>query len=190
MTAVAIIGDSQAGGLEHPLRRELSSKGQEVVHAAHLNGGSTRRIIDEGLLAGALGARPSLLIVAAGGNDTSSSTASWGELLTIARRAGVAVVWVGPPAAVHNEVLDARRADISAAQRRFFATKTGVRWISGRETASGLPRADEVHLTPAGYAVWGRRLAGSIAGSGGLLAIGIAGLVLWGAWSFANRGGR
>lgn len=188
MTDVAIIGDSQAGGLELPLRRELSGKGWQVLYTAHLNGGSTRRIIDDGLVVRALAARPGLLVVAAGGNDTSSSSASWGELLGLARRVGVDVLWVGPPAAAPGqEVLDARRADISVAQQRFFATKTGVRWVSGRETAAGLPRADEVHLTPAGYASWAGRLAGAIAGSGGMAAIGLAVVVLWGAWTIANR---
>lgn len=190
MTTVALLGDSQAGGIKEPLGDALRALGWRPVAAAHQNGASTRALIT-GPLEHALAPRPTVLVVFAGGNDLpeDGSATAWGDLVARARAVGARVIWVGPPAAVGDESLDARRLAISNAQARFFATKPDVRWISGRETAASIPRADEVHLTGAGYRTWADRLAPMMAGGGGsiLLAIGIAGLVLWGAWRVAQR---
>lgn len=190
VTTAALLGDSQAGGIKEPLGELLRAAGWTTVAAAHQNGASTRALVDGGPLANALERRPDVLVVFAGGNDTSSSGTAWGDLVSAARRAGARVIWVGPPAAVGDAALDASRAAVSEAQRVFFATKPDVVWIDGRATADGLPRRDSVHLTiPSGYRRWAERLAPLMVGSGGsmLLAIGIAGLAVWGAWRIAQR---
>lgn len=191
MTTVALMGDSQAGGIQSPLGEALRNRGWTTLGAGHINGASTRRLIDDGVLTRALALRPNVLVVFSGGNDTSRSATVWNELVDRARLANVRVVWVGPPAAVGDAALDAERLAISRAQQVAFATKPHVKWIDGRASAAGLPRRDEVHLTmPEGYLAWANRLApqiaGAAAGSVGLVTFGIAGAVLWGAWKAAQ----
>jgi lysophospholipase L1-like esterase len=193
MTSASLLGDSQAGGIKEVLGEQLRALGWTTLAATHDNGASTRVLIDGGALALALARRPDVLVVFAGGNDTPTSSAHWGELVDVARAAGARVVWVGPPGAVGDATLDARRLAISRAQQTFFSTKAGVKWLDGRQTAQGLPRRDEVHLTiPAGYREWAARLAPAIVGpaSSGLAALAGAALVLGGAWWFANRAAR
>jgi lysophospholipase L1-like esterase len=174
MTSASLLGDSQAGGIKEVLGEQLRALGWTTLAATHDNGASTRVLIDGGALALALARRPDVLV-------------------DVARAAGARVVWVGPPGAVGDATLDARRLAISRAQQTFFSTKAGVKWLDGRQTAQGLPRRDEVHLTiPAGYREWAARLAPAIVGpaSSGLAALAGAALVLGGAWWFANRAAR
>ncbi|WP_157068647.1 SGNH/GDSL hydrolase family protein [Sandaracinus amylolyticus] len=161
----AFIGDSQAGGLAAVLRRELARRGVDVIASEHRNGASTRVLVQSGVLARALRARPAVLIVAAGGNDTTAAASTWSDVVDRALRAGVRrVVWIGPPASFpHGTQRDAERAAVSELQAATFARTLGVAWISGRATANGIPRRDEVHFDSAGYAGWAARLAPHIA---------------------------
>jgi lysophospholipase L1-like esterase len=186
VTTYSMIGDSQSGGLEPELSRLLARQGWAQLYAQHIDGADSARIRRE-LLTPALAAHPEVLLVNAGGNEPSGEPVTWGQIVEAARARGARVVWIGPPASPADASLDAQRRAVSELQRAFFATKASVRWIDGRATAAGLPRAGLVHLTAAGYRQWASVLAGVITGSGGWAALGIAAAVVWGSWKLAQR---
>lgn len=196
MTTYSLIGDSQAEGVTNVARPSLpariTAKGGTPRRFWFRVGASTTRLIED--LDEVLTPVPDVMIVMAGGNDTRYSTGSWGTMLDRLHHAGVRqVVWIGPPNSPDPET-DANRRAISDAQRAFFSTRDGVRWLSGRELASGLPHADgrgvaDVHLTRDGYSVYAQRIASALTSSGGMLALGaaVAAGLLWFAWSAADR---
>jgi lysophospholipase L1-like esterase len=164
MKTVAVIGDSQAQGLVFygNISDELVAQGFQFVGGYQQGGATTRQIlarVDE-LLGRTI---PDAVIVTAGGNETvgTAQAQAWGELVSRLLAGGVRkVFWISPPASP-EPVRDRGRAAVSAAQRPVVEA-AGATWISGRDTAQGIPRRDEVHLTNAGYRIWARRIAGIV----------------------------
>lgn len=187
MTTASIIGDSQGGGLAEigGLNNLLRAKGITPLRYFFRNGASTSRLLTD--LSEILSPTPEYVIVAAGGNDNASSEAAWTSMYNQLVSAGVQhIYWIGPPASP-DAAVDAVRATVSRAQQNLFSSKDRITWISGRLTASGLPRRDDVHLTADGYREWSRRLASIIAGESALPALAITGLLLWVGWKVVDR---
>lgn len=165
MKTVAVIGDSQSQGLVFygNISDELAAQGFQFVGGYQQGGATTRQIlarVDE-LLGRTI---PDAVIVTAGGNETvgTAQAQAWGELVSRLLAGGVRqVFWISPPASP-EPVRDRGRAAVSEAQRPVVEA-AGATWISGRVTADGIPRRDEVHLTNAGYRVWSQRVVQTIA---------------------------
>lgn len=182
MTTVAVIGDSQAQGIVFygNLPDQLVAQGLQYVGGYQLPGAPTReiaanvsRLFDRTI--------PDVVIVFAGGNETvgAAQTASWRSLVEVLQAYGVKqVFWVSPPASP-DPARDRGRAAVSAAQRPVVEA-AGATWISGRDTAQGIPRRDDVHLTNDGYRTWAQRIAGTVGasmrGSFAPVVVGLAGL--------------
>lgn len=189
MPTISIIGDSQGGGLTQLGRfaDALRAKGWTPARFWYRNGASTRRLIEDLPEILRPGAIPDAVLVVAGGNDSTASAPDWQTMLVQLRSRGVRrIYWIGPPAAVDNQTLDVARDAVSRLQQQILGGQSGVTWISGRATAQGLPRRDEVHLTAEGYGEWARRLATQLDSSSGrglvtlALAAGALGLAWWG----------
>lgn len=166
MKTVAVIGDSQAQGLVvyGNISDQLVRQGAQFVGGFQSPGADTRRIISEldKLFNVTI---PDAVIVTAGGNESpgEARSAAWTELVTRLFAGGVReVYWVSPPASP-DPVRDSLRAAVSEAQKPVVEA-AGATWISGRVTADGLPRRDDVHLTSEGYRVWAQRIAESLGG--------------------------
>lgn len=182
MTTIAVIGDSQAQGLVYygNLSDQLVAQGLQYIGGYQLPGAATReitaslpRLFDR--------TTPDVVLVFAGGNETvgDSQVESWRSLVEALRAYGVRqIFWVSPPASP-DPTRDRGRAAVSAAQRPVVEA-AGATWISGRDTAQGIPRRDDVHLTNDGYRIWARRIAGIVGpatrGSYTPVIIGLAGL--------------
>lgn len=203
-----VVGDSQAEGLMLPtaLPRVL---GDRLVVGLDRRGYSSRRLLDENVIATALGsaaANDAALLIFAGGNDpipdTPEKLAIYRDtLLDIVRaaaeksaRTGVAIdmKWFGPVFALHDyddrqhpAVARAQRAILGSSDvRRTIASVPGarvtVRWIDSQPLTRDLARETNVHLTAAGYAKYAERAVSRIEGGGwGPLVAAAAGYVLW-----------
>jgi lysophospholipase L1-like esterase len=165
LTTVAVIGDSQAQGLVFygNISDELAAQGLQFVGGYQQGGATTRQILSrlDELLGRTI---PDVVIVTAGGNETvgTAQAQAWGELVSRLLAGGVRqVFWISPPASP-EPVRDRGRAAVSEAQRPVVEA-AGATWISGRVTADGIARRDEVHLTNAGYREWARRVVRNIA---------------------------
>jgi lysophospholipase L1-like esterase len=141
--------------------------------------------LNDGRVAGALVASPDVLIVAAGGNDSTISQGTWRELVQLARSRGVRVFWMGPPMSTDPDRDQTRRA-ITAALRETVQSAGGT-FLDGRELARGLPYADTVHLTAVGYGQLAQRLASRVSSGPSLIGLAAAGLLAGGALAWWVR---
>lgn len=160
----ALIGDSQAQGLERPLRRLLS-----IAFADPRPGWTTARIAGEPF-DGALESGAGRIVLVTGGNDDPLDVPALRGMIERASSSGRALVVVGPVYALTD---DAARHDRARAELRAALRGTRATWIDAYPLTRDLARPSNVHLTPAGYDAFARRLArrlrargarGSIAG--------------------------
>lgn len=163
----AILGDSQAGGVSAALQRELAAKGYQLQAGGKVtrNGGSTAVLLSQNLVTRVPPA--DLVFVALGGNDAyhpesffgSSYEAELERVIGTLSPKSSRIIWMGPPSSTSSSA-DAKRRLVTEAQRRYLGSR--ITWLDGRALAEGLPRNDEVHLTPSGYSTLAGRLAARI----------------------------
>ena len=159
--SIAIIGDSQAGGLANHLRTELARRNLgPVTGTATIDGASTRVLLDRRKPQALMEhSNPDLVIVALGGNDTGSSSypRTLAEFVRALRRPDNSmpeILWVGPAYAERPDV-DARHF-LTAQVQAATLPALGVRWFDSREWTSdgpgGVHAGDGVHFTSNAYA--------------------------------------
>jgi len=163
---ISLAGDSQAQGLLAAglPARVTGARWIAKLSRAGANSEGVRVLVQQALAAGV----PDMFVVVAGGGDVhlpeGRALRAWRAIIADLANAGVQqVVWVGPPAAMGDEALDAQRLNVSRAQRSVMLGLPGVEWLDGRELTTGLPYRDRVHLTSNGYRTYAERLARPLA---------------------------
>lgn len=151
----ALIGDSQAAGLEAPLRARV-----QLAFAEPHVGWTTARVFGDPL-AHALASGATRVIAVTGGNDDPLNVAAFADGVARARRAGKQLVIVGP---VFAKTDDAARHDRARAALKAAARAADVRFIDAYPLTQDLARTSNVHLGP-GYPEYARRLAAALQGS-------------------------
>ncbi len=162
---IALVGDSQAQGLEAPLGRLIAREGAELVSSFTRSGWSTARVVAQGRLPQLLRRRRiDRVVVVLGGNDRPRSLGAYRrDILSLVRqieRSGARVTWIGPAFSKRRDV--ERRHRTNAMLQRAILWGTGVRWIDSLpHTLSGHVR-DRVHFTRRGYRRWATRIVSGL----------------------------
>lgn len=110
-----------------------------------------------------------IVIVSFGGNNpppTKAIARSYMNRMLTQIGSGKQVAWITVLPASDPE-LQVARARMESWQKDYLPTK-GVTVLDGRTLASGIRRADGLHLTSGGYRVFAARVADAIALSGGI----------------------
>lgn len=184
----ALIGDSEAVGLQGPLAQELHAQGYDLAGYVAEIGWQTGRMVREGRDRVITATRDAdLVVIVLGGNDepTPELALKIGDLVGLARTTrSPRIVWVGPAHTTRPD-LAARKAEVAAIQRATMP-KLGAEWINGYVTTRDLEHApDGVHFTASARAIWASRIANEITNSrsrglvvGALAGAAVAGLGL------------
>lgn len=160
MSSFVLIGDSQAVGLQPTIVELLQHRGFAFLGAATHEGWSTARMAASDEIPALARARPDLVLIVLGGND-SATVASLPEkiadLVAPFRARGAYVVWVGP-AATSVAWLAERKAGVMRVQRD-VAARIGFEWLDGWAMTADLEHGrDGVHFPRTQLDRWARRL--------------------------------
>lgn len=151
----ALVGDSQAQGLARALGRLLS-----LAFVDARPGWSTARLAGEPF-EGALESDARRIVLLTGGNDAPLDVAALRGMIERARGARKVLVVVGPVFALTD---DAERHDRARLDLRNALRGSGALWIDAYPLTRDLASSSSVHLTPARYETFARRLARRLRG--------------------------
>jgi len=197
----ALIGDSQAVGLEPHLREFFAAHGFALDGYIGNVGWSTSRFAATRAAVDVVQGRPSFVVVVLGGNDMPVDALRDKIRLVVAqlRTYGTPrIVWVGP---AHSSVpeIQTRKREVDA-QQRVMSGQLGFDWIDGGAMTADLPHTqDGVHFTREGSRTWARRLEQQIFGvhllptdppsrvAAIIGTVGIVGMLGWLGWMIWRR---
>jgi lysophospholipase L1-like esterase len=164
---VLLFGDSQMQGLGNHLPALLRAQGASDVGVSAHPGLSLKLAYERFPTASA---GYDVVLVSFGGNNppsTRTTAVTYMDRL-LAQLGDREVLWISVlPAA--DPALQVGRAKMERWQKEYLPTR-GVVVLDGRALASGIRRADGLHLTSAGYRVFAGRVAEAVQRAGGVIA--------------------